>query len=359
MLKLTTVIKFIVVISLLVSFSACSTINYYSQAISGHLELMVRERPVDEVIGDSDSSQELKRQLTLAQRARTFASEELQLPDNDSYKTYADLERPHVVWNVVATPAYSVKARQWCYLIVGCLSYRGIFDKQEAIDLADELKQQGMDVSVFGSAAYSTLGYFDDPLLNTMLRHGDTNIIGVIFHELAHQTVYVESDTAYNEAFATAVEQEGLRRWYEQSGQPGEYETYLKKKQYRHEFYRLVIQTREKLDQAFNTPITDEEKAARKQAIYKEFKSLYKQWSAKRNYHGFDTWMQRELNNAHLALVATYQDLVPTFANMLASVEGDMQKFYQLVEAIAEKDKPNRDSILASYSRTKLSSFTE
>lgn len=341
------IILLLVLLALLLP--ACSSLSYYGQAISGQLELMSKERPINEVIQDKSSTAELKRKLRLAQKARHFATVKLYLPDNDSYKEYADLRRPFVVWNVVATPAYSIKPKQWCFLIVGCLSYRGSFDKQDAEQLAVELKQEGMDSSVFGTAAYSTLGYFDDPLLNTMLRNGDTNLVGVIFHELAHQTVYVDSDTAFNEAFATTVEQEGLRRWYKQLGKPEQYAVYLESKQYQHEFYQLILKTRQRLAEAFRTAGSEQEKQKRKTEIYREFKVDYKSWSEKRNYHAYDKWMQRDLNNSHLALIATYQNLVPTFMNMLASVDGDLKKFYQLVAEVAEKDRASRKSILAMY----------
>jgi len=348
--------KFIFLLMIVMQFSACSSISYYSQAVSGHLDLMARERPVDEVIEDETTSDELKNRLLLSQQARVFATEALHLPDNDSYKMYADLERPYVVWNVVATPAYSIKPKQWCFFIVGCLSYRGMFDEQEAKQLAEQLKQQGMDVSVFGSAAYSTLGYFDDPLLNTMMRHGDANLIGVIFHELAHQTIYIEDDTAFNEAFATAVEQEGLRRWFEAMGEPGQYEAYMQKKTYRHEFYKLITQTRVKLDDVFSSDKDVKQKQIQKQAIYQAFKQDYLEWRKERNYYAFDNWMQRELNNSHLALIATYQDLVPNFTNLLASVNGDLQKFYELVSTISKKDKATRKSVLSMYKGIKTSS---
>lgn len=340
---------------LLITLTSCSSISYYSQAISGHLDLMSRQRPVQEVIEDHNTPDQLKRKLELSQQARIFASKELHLPDNESYKNYADLERPYVVWNVVATRAYSIKPKQWCFLIVGCLSYRGIFDKNEAYQLAAELRESGMDVSVFGTAAYSTLGYFDDPLLNTMLRHGDANLIGVIFHELAHQTVYIENDTAFNEAFATAVEQEGLRRWYIATNQTDEYEKYLVNKQYRHEFYSMITHTREQLANAFDKAKTDEEKQYNKQAIYRSFKTEYKQWRRTREYDVFDQWMQRDLNNSHLALIATYQEKVPTFINLLASVDGDMQRFYELVKTVGEKDKDSRELFLGMYKSVRTS----
>jgi predicted aminopeptidase len=174
-------------------------------------------------------------------------------------------------------------------------------------------------------------------------------MVGVIFHELAHQTVYVDSDTAFNEAFASAVEQEGLRRWFDKMGTPEQYQDYLLKKQYRHEFFSLITRTRTQLDVVFKIALPDKEKQKRKQEIYARFKNNYKAWSNKRNYHAFDKWMQQDLNNSHLALVATYQDLVPAFLNLLTSVNGDLEKFYRLVASIGDKDKSKRKTILAMY----------
>lgn len=333
----------------LLTGSACSSVGYYMQAINGHLDLMSREKPIKELLEQEAITTELKRRLSLSLAAREFASKEMLLPDNDSYKNYADLERPYVVWTVVATPPYSTKPKEWCFYIVGCLSYRGYFSKDEADQLAEELKQDGMDVSVGGTLAYSTLGYFDDPLVNTMMRYDDASLIGIIFHELAHQKVHVDHDTAYNEAFATAVEQEGLRRWYQQKGTPGQYEKYIQHKQRRHTFYTMLKNVRNKLNDAFTHSKTDQEKETAKKTIYKDFKREYKIWSEQIDYRGFDNWVDRDLNNSHLAMIATYQDLVPTFSQMLASVDGDLDSFYELVFEVGNKDKLERNKLLLAY----------
>jgi len=319
------------------------------QAINGHLDLMSREKPIKDIIAEEGTSKDLKRRLSLSLDARQFASKEMLLPDNDSYKNYADLERPYVVWTVIATPPYSIKPKEWCFYIVGCLSYRGYFVKDEAEHLAKELKEQGMDVSVGGTLAYSTLGYFDDPLVNSMMRYDDASLIGIIFHELAHQKIHVDHDTAYNEAFASAVEQEGLRRWYKQKGTPEQYEQYIQHKERKHEFYSMLKQVRADLDDAFKNKKSDEEKEKAKKAIYKEFKENYEIWAETIAYRGFDKWVNRELNNSHLAMIATYQDLVPTFSQMLESVNGDLEIFYKLVSELGEKDKTERSKLLLAY----------
>ena len=329
--------------------SGCSTLGYYMQAINGHLDIVSHERPIDEILADKNTAPELKKRLALALEARRFASKEMQLPDNDSYKEYAALDRPYVVWTVVATPAYSIKPKQWCFMVVGCLSYRGYFAKADADELAQDLKQQGMDVALSGTIAYSTLGYFDDPLVSSMLKYDDATLIGTIFHELAHQRIHVDGDTSFNEAFAMAVEHEGLRRWYKKQGNEQRYEKYLVQQQRKYEFYRMLMRTRQALKTAFEQETTPQGKQTAKQRIYAQLRAEYQTWSEAKAFHGFDKWMQRDLNNADLSLVATYQDLVPSFEGMLASVHGQIGEFYQLVQSLGAKDKKDRALLLAAY----------
>jgi len=341
--------KLIILLVIITALSSCSTVNYYYQAVSGHLDLVSKERPLDEVLNDSGTSEQLKQKLTLAKQAREFASSQLSLPDNDSYKTYADLERPYVVWNVVATPAYSIKPKKWCFMIVGCLSYRGYFEENDAVELADELKTEGLDVQVSGATAYSTLGYFDDPLLNTMMAHSDASLVGIIFHELAHQVIYIEGDTAFNEAFASAVEQEGLRRWFAVQSDAEQYNRYISNKQTKHEFYELLKRTRVLLQTEFEQAETDAQKQLAKQKIYAQLQQEYTQWRDLNKFYVYDSWMQRDLNNAHLALIATYQDLVPSFLKLLSTMNGDLPAFYKKVEALGELEKEQRNEQLSAF----------
>jgi predicted aminopeptidase len=329
--------------------SGCSSLDYYLQAIDGHLDVASREKPIEELLKDNTLDDKLKTQLELAVKARTFAVTELMLPDNDSYKNYADLERRYVVWSVVATPEFSIKPEQWCFLIVGCLSYRGYFDEQEASEKANELKAQGFDVSVNGTTAYSTLGYFDDPLLNTMLLRGEASMIGLMFHELAHQLVHVDGDTAYNEAFATTIEHEGLRRWYLAKNETSKFAAYLQREKHRREVFKLLAEVRAELDALYKRELPENEKRLQKQALFADLRRRYYAWQATSNYRGFDSWMKKDLNNSDLALVATYHDLVPNFQGLLASVNGDLERFYQRVQEIGEHESGKRLAILTSY----------
>lgn len=319
------------------------------QAISGHLDLMSREQSIEDLLGEQKTEEDIRDKLSLALEAREFASKELKLPSNDSYKTYADLERPYVVWSVVATPEFSIQAKQWCFLIVGCLSYRGYFDEQEAQDKAAELKKQGYDVSVAGTTAYSTLGFFDDPLLSTMVRQGESSMIGIIFHELAHQLVHVDGDTAFNEAFATTIEQVGLYRWYTQRGETDKFHAWLEKKKNRQVVFGFLKDTRKELDVLYKQDVPEAQKQKLKTEAFDRLRARYKNWQLASNYHGFDHWMKKNLNNSHLALIATYQDLVPNFLALLKSVDGDLETFYKKVEQLGALDTKKRETQLAGY----------
>ncbi len=344
--------KLLPIALLLLTLPACSSLDYYSQAINGHFELLSREKPIDDILADTNTPGELRQKLTLALKVRAFASRELSLPDNDSYTTYADLQRPFAIWNVVATPAYSIEPQRWCYLFVGCLSYRGYFDKQEALDLAQQLKQEGKDVIVSGAAAYSTLGWMDDPLLNTIVERSETSMIGIIFHELAHQVVYVDGDTEFNEAFATAVEVEGLRRWYTSQDNLDVYTQFLQRKQYRHKIFSKMHAAREALKALYARQVTNDEKQTGKQDVFRDLAQWYRQWRKQHDYAGFDEWMNQDLNNAHLALIATYQEKVPNFLAALQSVNNDMPQFFALVEKMAQMDKTARHDTLSQYRQT-------
>lgn len=326
--------------------SGCSSVSYYLQAIGGHLDILASEQPIEELIAQPETDTELRRRLSLAKQARVFASQQLGLPDNDSYKTYVDLGRPYVVWTVVATPPFSIQPREWCFYFVGCLSYRGYFSREDARELAEDLKQQGMDVSVGGTMAYSTLGYFDDPLVSSMLRYDDISLVGVIFHELAHQLIHVENDTAFNEAFATAVEQEGVRRWLIQQNKVEAYQAYTQRSRNRHEFFTLVKQLRSDLDVIFRQPFAAQQKVQRKKALYADFKTRYAQWAEQVRDHRFDNWVHRDLNNAHLALIATYHDQVPGFIHLLEQNQGNLQAFYQRVRALGNLPEQTRATIM-------------
>ena len=338
--------------------SACSTIDYYWQAIHGHTTILSQEKPIKDVLANPALNPELRHTLEGMQEARDFATRELALPDNDSYRQYANIERDYVIWNVIATDEFSVAPQQWCFPFAGCVSYRGFFDQAEAQAFANKLQAQGKDVYVAGARAYSTLGWFDDPLLSTMLYRDEAMRVGVLFHELAHQQLYVQNDTAFNEAFATAVAQEGVRRWFRYKGNMAAYEAYLQRNRQRAEFNNLLQQARDHLKQLYNNAQDTEKLRKQKQAVFKQLHEDYaqlkkQQWN---NDNRYDAWMAQPLNNAHLALVATYHELVPAFQNQLARVQYDLPAFYQQMEQLAKLPKAERyNQLMSNANKHKLS----
>jgi len=336
-------LKTLILLFSTLTVSACSSFGYYLDLMAGHSELLEQRKAVKTLLAEKETPENLRKLLEMSQKMRDFASKELHLPENDSYRTYADLKRPYAVWNVIAAAEFSVSAKKWCFVFVGCLSYRGYFSKEDALAYADELKAQNYDVYVAGANAYSTLGWFDDPLLNTMMYKSEARRAGIIFHELAHQVVYIENDSAFNEAFATAVEQEGIRRWMLRKNQQQQYEDYLLDKKRNSQINHLLQMTRDKLKARYKDNISAEQKREAKRQIFafmqKEYQELKKTWGGDA---AFDKWMQQDLNNAHLLLIATYHDLVPVFQAILKNENNDLKKFYLAVEQYGKLDKKAR-----------------
>lgn len=325
------------------TLSGCGSLSYYLGAINGHAEILNRQRPISEVIADPDTSEALRDALLDIQQTRRFAVEALQLPDNDSYRYYANIERDYVVWNVIATPALSIEPRQWCFLFAGCLNYRGHFHEDKAQNYAERLQQQGYDTYVAGARAYSTLGWFDDPLLNTMLLRDEASRVGIVFHELAHQKLYIANDPIFNESFAVFIEQEGVKRWFAAQGRHAEAERYQQTLEQRTRFYKLLLATRKKLAQLYAGEQSDSIKHAHKQRLFVELKQDYRQLKQQwPSYDVYDTWMQQPLNNAHLALIATYREQVEMFEHLLYRVGGDLTAFYAEVQRLGRLSRDER-----------------
>lgn len=326
--------------------SGCSNFEYYSQAVGGHLDIMNRREPVAEILADPASSPELRRRLEDSQLMRDFASTELALPRNDSYRSYVDLNRPYVVWNVFATPELSLTPEEWCFLIIGCVSYRGYFAEADAHTMAEQLAAEGLDVYVGGATAYSTLGWFDDPLTTPMLNRGDMGLAGLMFHELAHQQLYVKGDSAFNEAFASTVEEMGMRRWLEATG-PENLPLYERRLAIKKGFLALVARTRDALGELYSGSLTDETKRIRKMEIVAgmraDYAGLKASWDG---YSGYDRWFSGEINNAKLAAVAIYRELVPEFMRWFAACDGDFARFYSAMAIIAELELDRRQEVL-------------
>jgi predicted aminopeptidase len=326
----------------------CSSLGYYAQSVGGHLAVMRAAEPVDAVLARAETPAAVRARLTHALSARAFASAQLGLPDNASYTRYADLKRSHVVWNVVATPDLSFTPRTWCFPVAGCVSYRGYYDKADADAFAAQLRAEGLDVNVAGVPAYSTLGYFDDPLLNTFIGWPEAEVARLIFHELAHQVAYAKDDTTFNESFAVAVEQEGLRRWLaDKPAAMRDAQTQYAKR--RAGFLALLQQTRRDLEGVYQSAASDIEKRERKAALFAQMKREYADLKAGwGGFAGYDGFFAQSLNNAHLAAVSAYTEKVPAFEALLTQSNNDLPRFYAEVKRLAALSKAERDAALAA-----------
>jgi predicted aminopeptidase len=301
----------------------CQSLSYYTQAIGGHLKVMANARPVADWLADPATDAQLRQRLETARRIRAFASKALGLPDNGSYLAYAELNRPAVVWNVFAAPVFSVKPKAECFPFTGCVSYRGFYSEADARRHAEKLRADGYDVHVGGVPAYSTLGWFDDPLLSTFIRYPDAQLARLVFHELSHQLVYAKGDTTFNESFAVTVEEEGVRRWLQAEGRSGELEAFRATQARQREFARRVSQTRERLDLVYRTSASSENMLEQKRGEWQRLRQSY-------------PGIPADPNNAFLASIAAYTELVPAFEQLLAE-SGSLEAFYRRTKALATK----------------------
>jgi predicted aminopeptidase len=334
--------------ALLTALSACSTTGYLLQAARGQWQVMHLRKPIDQVIADPGTPPALKQRLTQVLAAREFASRELHLPDNHSYKTYSDLKRPFVVWNVVAVPALSVDPKVWCYPIAGCVSYHGYFKEASARSFAADLAGQGYDVALDGVPAYSTLGKLSDPLLSTMMRYGDDDLAAMIFHELAHQLLYVPNDSSFNEAFATTVEDEGLDRWLKHQGRPDEYRRFTEAGVREREYVDLFARTRSQAARIYASQDSVAAKKAAKAQLFAQLADGIHDLEHRQGVHValYEEWIKEGLNNARLASLATYYDCVPGFERLLQEQGGDLPRFYEAARALSRLPMKERHARL-------------
>ena len=341
----------------LLCLSGCTNLGYYWQSASGHLRMMQAARPVQEWLADDTAPQRLKDKLALSQRIRAFASSELQLPDNPSYRRYADLKRSAVIWNVVAAPAYSLQLKTWCFPVTGCVGYRGYFDEQEARAEAERLRRQGYEAASYPVPAYSTLGWMNwaggDPLLNTFINYPEGELARMIFHELAHQVVYVQDDTMFNESFATAVERLGVERWLQTQASEQARQDYLRYNARRLQFRALTQDTRKRLGAVYaDRSLTDQQREQGKQELLARFRAEYQDIRAGWNLDPSrlrltDQWVA-QANNASFGAQAAYDDLVPGFEALFASLGGDWTRFYAEAKRLADMPKAERHAMLTT-----------
>ncbi len=320
---------------------------YVTQAVTGQLEIAGVERPVDDVLNDARTTPELRRSLAAAKQVLRYAHEELGLPDNGSYRQFAALDRPYVVWNVFVAPEFSLELHTWCFPVAGCVGYRGYFDEKDAQQFAAGKAAQGSDVAVRGALAYSTLGFFRDPLLSTVVHLPPADVAGLVFHELAHQRIYVAGDTAFNESFATLVEQEGTIRWLEVNTNSEGLCAYLVGLQREREVYALLEQARARLKAVYASKQTEEARRKAKEAELTQLRERYRQLRAQ--WHEppyFDGWFRQPLNNAALAAIAAYRSYVGQLRVILDSEGGDLERFYRRVERLARLTAAERAAVL-------------
>jgi predicted aminopeptidase len=332
---------------------------YYWQAIGGQLELLRKREPIDEVIADPQTDPRLKDTLMRITAMRQFAVDELLLPRNDSYTSYVALDRPYVVWNVVATQEFSTDPQRWCFPFAGCVAYRGYFDKEAADRFAAKLALDGLDVHSGGSTAYSTLGYFDDPVLSTMVNGGDQYVASLLFHELAHQKLYVKSDSEFSEAFAMVVEELGTERWLTQHGVPADLERYRVRRERRAQFGELIAKQQRRLRAIYTSGAAAAELRAEKERAFATLRAEYEalkaaSWEGNTDY---DAWFAQPLNNATLASVATYTRWLPALRGRLHEV--GLAQFYADAAALAELDAgPREQELLAWDARARMATAT-
>ena len=334
--------------------NGCSSVNYYSQLANGQLQLLRAREPVSSVIADPHRDQQLRAHLAQSQKARTFASQQLHLPDNQSYRLYADIGRPYVVWNVFVTPEFSLKPQNHCFPVAGCVAYRGYYSQSAARGEAALQRQRGMDVSIGGVEAYSTLGWFNDPIISSMMNWGDERLATLIFHELAHQRFYVQDDTEFNESFASFVEQEGTRQWRAYRGLPPDSG---QQAQQRDQFIQLVLDTRSRLEKLYTLPLPAEQMRQRKAAEFERLRDEYRllrdsQWKGDKRY---DAWINAPMNNARLLPFGLYDQWVPGFAALFKQMDGDWVRFYAEVERLGALPVEQRKAALKAMVESSIS----
>ncbi len=331
----------------LLTASGCTTLGYYHQAITGHLGLMLQRQPIERLIESEQTDPELVAQLRKVEGLREFSREQLGLPSDGQYTSYVDIERRYVVWNVFAAPPISLNARQWCYPVVGCAGYRGYYSEQQARHYAATLAKDGMDVYVGGTTAYSTLGWFDDPVLNTFIYRRDDQLADLVFHELAHHLLYIAGDTVFNESFASLVAGEGVKRWLAAQDDSAGYSGYLAANRRKQQFIELVATYRERLGTLYASTLPEAAMLAEKHLIVDELKAAHQQLkSSWGDASAYDHWFSQEINNAQLNTVATYYELVPALQALLASHDDNLANFYTACLELEELDVVERHAQL-------------
>ena len=324
--------------------SGCATVSWYGQAVHGQLDLLCRREPIVKLINDPSTDPELRQRLAMVLEIREFAGQQLDLPDSRSYSHYADLEREAAVWNVIAAERFEMSPRTWCYPIAGCLAYRGYFNRDRAIAYAERLERQGYDVAVSPAVAYSTLGWFADPVLNTMLAWDDARLAGLIFHELAHEKLFVPGDTAFNEAYATVVEREGVRRWLNARQDHELLAEWERNEKLSTALVEILLDTRQVLIALYAGEMGEAEMGRLKAEIFEKMQTRIRRLGERHRTDRFSGWLARDLNNAHLVLTATYEAGTAAFEQLLVDCDRNLACFHDRVGELAvASDRTRRE----------------
>lgn len=321
--------------------AGCADLSYLRQAVGGHMQLMAKRQDIDGLLTDKQLSPDLAQRLTHVRDMRLYAGEFLGLPSEGSYHSYADLGRSYAVWSVVATPALSIEPVKWCFPILGCVTYRGYYQRSRAVEFARRLQAQGLDVYHAPVPAYSTLGWFDDPVLNTMLAWPAADVAELLFHELAHQVLYLKDDTDFNEAFATMVGEVGAQRWLQARGHSVELAAYRQRLAARRDWIDIVLTTRNRLRLAYATGEPAEQTAIKREA-FAELRRARARWARRWPEAVAMARPPTAMNNAYLAAVAVYYRLVPALQALLCRLDHDLPRFYEAVRAMERLSPPQR-----------------
>ena len=327
----------------------CSSLGYLAHTANGHLKVMSKRQSIEQLLKQDDINTTLRRDLNTVQDIRSYASSALALPDNNSYTQYVELERDYVTWVVFAAPELSLQPVNWCFWIVGCVPYRGYFDPNKAEQFAESLRSQGLEVHVTPVAAYSTLGWFSDPVLSPMLNKGIVVTADYIFHELAHQQIYIKDDTEFNEAFATAVATAGVQAWLQQVNDLSSLARYQRNADEKQQIYFLVKTLRETLQTIYESSTSSNLKRKDKKLAFIKYQTdvnaLLNGWQHGARYR---RWALEGINNAKLNAMAAYYELVPNFLDLLQECQKDYARFYEVVASMQSLSKKQRRHYLSN-----------
>ena len=327
--------------------------GYYWHTAKGHLAIMDKREPIDELLADPKLDITLRQRLELVKKIRRFAIDRLALPESGSYTDYAHLDRPYALQNLFAAPEFSTSLLSWCYPFAGCTSYRGFYEQQRLDDFIKSLKVDNNDVHIGRVPAYSTLGWFDDPVLSSFIDWPDHRLAGLLFHELTHQRIYIDDDSKFNESLASAVQQVGIRLWLNSQGAQDQLNRYDRSLLYRRDVVLLIESGRDRLKEIYQSVQNDDWKREQKKKIFTSLRNEYKEISLKHDYRdGYANWFAKELNNAKLGAVSTYNDHIPAFVAMINSHDNDFEAFFNYVESLGDLDKDVRNLCLKVWQQS-------